>query len=115
MLELLSKFICLFMLSIFGYFFIKEITTIETKIHKKKNILLIVLLSLIQLFLYKIQYTSSYTIIVFYLNILIYKIIFNISTEDSILLNGMLIIVLFICDILVSLLFMNFYNRNYKK
>lgn len=77
MLELLSKIICFVMMTISGFYIIKTITKSETNFHSAKTMLLLLILVIIQCLLYKIQYTSTYTLIIYLLNIIVYKEIFN--------------------------------------
>lgn len=110
MLELLTNVICSTMMTILGFYVIKSVTKSEVKFFSGRTIILILILDIIELLLHKIQYTMLYTIIVFCLNITIYKQIFKIGVDDSIASSGILMIVIFISDLIVSFILMNFFD-----
>lgn len=110
MLELLSKIICFVMMTISGFYIIKTITKSETNFHSAKTMLLLLILVIIQCLLYKIQYTSTYTLIIYLLNIIVYKEIFNQNIIQSTISTSMLMILSFFGDLITSIIIMNFFT-----
>lgn len=108
MLEVFVKFICFIIMSITGFYIVKTVTKSDVKLITSRSIILLMILALIQLMLYKVQYTISYTLIAFLLNIIIYKSIFKLTLEDSIISSGIYTIILFFSDAIVSTFFRTF-------
>ena len=110
MLNLFTKLVCFIMITITSLYFIKTITNSKIKLLNVKNLILIISLVFIPFIIYKIQYTIDYTIIVYCLNIIVYREIFKLSIDDSIVACSIMIIILFLGDFIVSLIFMNFFR-----
>ena len=94
-------------MSITSYYIIKQILMVhKRKEYKKvkiiKNIILLIILVTITVLLYKIQYTTLYTITIFLLNIAVFKSIFEITIEESITACALLMALLFFSDIITS-------------
>ena len=79
---------------------------------KRSNLayLAVLLLAIFSIFLYPIQYTPVYTMMVFLLNIIIYKIIYKLNIEEATIVCSIFMIILFISDLLVTLIFRIFYT-----
>ncbi len=105
MLEVLTKFICFILMAIVGFYVIKKTTNSNVKLLNLETIIILSILVIIQMCLYRIQFTATYTIMVFLLNIIIYKKIFKITIEESIICCGILMIIMFFSDLAISLLF----------
>ena len=73
----------------------------------KNQIILVLVATIVSYVLYPIQYSILYSITMFFLYIIIYKIIFKLSIEESIISCGLMMIILFLADILTSLIFMS--------
>lgn len=99
MLEVCVDLLGAILLSSAGFYVIKQITKSSEKLFKLKNILLILILSIITIMLHKVQYTGIESFIIFLINILIYKIIFNIKVEESIIVVGIMMVIMFLSDI----------------
>lgn len=112
MLEVCVKFICALIMSVYGFYIIKKITNSEEKLLSHKAIIGILVLCIITVGLYRIQYTGAYSIGIFALQIIIYKEIFNIKTEESLIASGILMVLVFAGDIIVSILLRNFFTVN---
>ena len=110
MLEVFVKFICFVIMAVTGFYVIKNIIQSDVKICSKRTTFYLLLLVFIQIVLYKAQYSISYTIIVFLLNIIIYKIIFKMKLEESIVSCSMFTVILFVSDLIISLFLRNFYT-----
>lgn len=102
MLEVFTKVIQGFIMSIYGFIIIKRIIKSETKIITFRSILMITALSILAAQLNNAEYQSLYTISIFALNIIVYKMIFNIKIEESLVACGMLMILTFIGDLSIS-------------
>lgn len=106
MLEVLVRVVCAILLTVTSYYIIKKI--LNEKSSQKisfKTVLLLLILIIFSVILYKIQYTSLYTITIFLLNIIIFKNIFRITIQESTIVNGLLMLLLFLSDIITVILF----------
>ena len=97
-------------LSITGFYVIKKIIQSDTNILNIKNITLISILSIITSLLHKTNYTGIESLIIFLLNIIIYKNIFNMSIKESIIIVGIMMIGIVIGDILIIIILKFFYS-----
>ena len=77
MLEVFVKIFCGIILAIIGMYIIKEITGLKSDKNKLSQILLILTLACCSVVLHQIEYTGLSTIVIFFLNIIIYKLIFK--------------------------------------
>lgn len=102
MSEVLSKFICFLIMALTGYFIIKKISKSTTKIYELRSILVLLGMTLFQTSIYEVQYTITFTIIIFLLNIISFKILFKLQLEDSTLACGIFTLILFFADTIVS-------------
>lgn len=110
MLEVCVKFICALIMSVYGFYIIKKITNSEEKLLSHKAIIGILVLCIITVGLYRIQYTGAYSIGIFALQIIIYKEIFNIKTEESLIASGIFMGLNFIGDLVTVSILRNFYS-----
>lgn len=99
MLEVFNNFICSLIMSLYGFYVIKKITKSEEKLFKVKNILLILVLTIVVIFLHGAKYNGLCTVAIFALNIIVYKMIFNLTMEESLIACGILMFLSFIGDI----------------
>ena len=112
MLEVWTKFISAVMLSLYGFYAIKKLTKSEVKLLNVKSILYLLTLCIVTVYFHKIKYTGTHTIAIFALQIIIYKVIFNISTEESLIACGILMMLTILGDVFCGLLLRNFYSIN---
>lgn len=110
MLEVCIKIMNSFFVAAAGFYIIKNIVQSEEKIYFPKNLVLLFVSSIVVTAMHKIQYTGLYTITVFLLNILIYKTIFNLNINEGLTSVGMLMVVMFFSDLIVSMIFTNLYT-----
>lgn len=110
MLEVCVNLLGAILLSSAGFYVIKQITKSSEILFKLKNILLILILSIITIMLHKVQYTGIESFIIFLINILIYKIIFNIKVEESIITVSFMMLNMFISDIIMATILKIFYS-----
>ena len=92
-----------------GYIIVNKIVGTGPK-KTKMSCLAVFLLAVFSISLYPIQYTPVYTMMVFLLNIIIYKIVFKLTIEQSIIACSIFMIILFISDLLVTIVFRTFYT-----
>ena len=112
MLEACVRLVCALIMSIFGFYVIKRITSSELKLLSIKTILFILILSFITIILYDVEYDGIYTIAIFALQIIVYKEIFNIKIEESLIACGILILLMTIGEVFGGLILRNFYTMS---
>lgn len=107
MLEVFTKLTNSLVLSITGFYVIRIIIKSKKSINLK-SLLILLFLSVLTTLLYKIQYKAVYTIAMFLINIIIYKTVFSITLEDSIILTSIFMVTLFLGDLLTAQVFRMF-------
>lgn len=112
MLEVCVRLVCALIMSIFGFYVIKRITSTEVKLLSIKTILCILILSFITIILYDVEYDGIYTIAIFALQIIVYKEMFNIKIEESLIACGILILLMTIGEVFGGLILRNFYTMS---
>ena len=99
MLEVFCKILCGVIMGTTGYYMVKKIVAPDSKTGLKELLALCVFI-IISIILHPIQYTIIYTISIFLLNIILYKFIFKITLEESIISCGILMIIIFFAEII---------------
>ncbi len=99
MLEVFCKILCAVIMGTTGYYMVKKIAAPDSKTGLKELLALCVFI-IISIILHPIQYTIIYTISIFLLNIILYKFIFKITLEESIISCGILMIIIFFAEII---------------
>lgn len=112
MFEVFISFVTSLMMSLYGFYIIKKITKSKEKLFKIKNIALLILLTIVVILLQTKNYNGMSSIAVFALNIIIYKMIFSIRLEQSLIVCGMLMFLMFIGDASGSVIIKNFIDIN---
>lgn len=112
MLEVLVNFICQLLMIVIGFYIIAKINSQYMNIKNVKNIIVILLSLLLLSSLYQIRYSGIYTILIFLVNIIIYKIIFKESIPRVIILASIVMLITFIADMLCGLLLMLLFTTN---
>lgn len=110
MLEACVRLVCALIMSIFGFYVIKKVTGSNNKLLSIKNIVYILVLCIVTVYLYRIQYTAVYSVTIFSLQIIIYKEIFNLRTEESMIACGILMALVFAGDVFMSTIVRNFFT-----
>lgn len=105
MLEVLVRIICTILMIMAGYYTISNITGTVIKKLDLKTFYLLAILTIFTVLNYHEQYNLMFSISVFLLNILIYKILFHITIEEAITSVSIFMIVLFLSDVVVSSIF----------
>lgn len=73
---------------------------------------LLLLIAIVLWILSPIQYSGLYTISIFFVYVLFYKIIFKIKMEEALISCGLMVIIFFLSDIITSLVFMPSFSVN---
>ena len=106
MLEVFAKIICASMMSLAGFYIIDKITEKNVSIKDIKVLAIIFIMSLLVVATGIIKDSSLYTIIIFFINIMSYKLIFNLTIEESTISTGILMFLVYISEIIISIIFM---------
>lgn len=104
MLEVFVKIICLILLTISGFIIIKKITDSDEKLTEPNNIILLLISQIIPCLIYRTTYKSLYTLIVYFINVLLYKYIFKKNIPESIILTSIVMIISFFADLVSVIL-----------
>ena len=111
MLGVLSKTICFLIMTITGIYFVGKVTKRPLELSIKSYVLIIIS-ALATVFLHTIQYTTMYSIIIFILNILIYKSLYKLTIEQSTIVASIFMVTLFIADFMSTIIFRMFFTVN---
>lgn len=106
MLEVCVKFICALIMTLFGIFIIEKITSRKVKILSVKTITRIVVLCLATIFISKKEYAVIGTVAIFALQIIIYKEMFDLKVEESLIACGIVMMLTIFGDLISGFLLM---------
>ncbi len=107
MLEVLARIVGTATMTISVFYIINRIVNLKfQKINATKGLLLL-LQVLIICILYPIHYSGLYSISVFFLYVILYKIIFDLKKEEALISCSLMMFVLFLSDLIISSLFMS--------
>ena len=112
MLEVLGNFASCTINGVLGFYVIKKISKSEVKLLCLHTILWLLLEVVISTYLQQTQYLGIHTLIIYCVNILIYKNIFNLNLNSSIIANVLAIGLIFIGDIFVYIVMSMILNVN---
>ena len=104
MLEVCVKFICAVILSVYGFYIIKKITNSNVKFLCKKTIIGITILCMTTLLSSREATAGIKTIAIFALQIIVYKEIFDIKVEESLIACGVLMMLTVFGDLISGFL-----------
>ena len=99
MLEVLINFICAFILSLVGFYSINKILNMKEKLTIKNTLILIINSILIVIIHYQ-NYNAIAALLNYIINVITYKIIFKIRIEQSIIINGIIILIILVADVI---------------
>ncbi len=102
MLEIVCKFIAALFQSVSIFFVMKFILADKNKYFNFKTVVLIILQITSMMILYNSQYTLHITIIAYHINIIIYKLILDISLSKAIIVSGITMMLIFVSDTVIS-------------
>lgn len=100
MLEVLGNFFNCSITALLGFYIIKRITKSEVELFKFKTVSLLLIQIISTVYLQQEQYLGIHTLIICCVNILIYKQIFNLNLNNSIIANILVFALLLIGDVL---------------
>lgn len=109
MLEVLVKFICFMIVYCTGIYVVKKIVSNRPGL-TMQSYLYFFTLAVSTIFLYPIQYTPLYSIVIFMLNILTYKKVFNLTFQQAIIVCCLFMVVLAMADTIVTTTLRLFYT-----
>ena len=110
MSEVCAKMIVSTIMPIYSFFIARKIIKSDVKIYNIKSIIGILTIYILTVALYKIQYTSMSTVAIFALQVIVYKEIFNIKIEESLIACGMLMALIIFCGAIISIILRNMYT-----
>lgn len=110
MSEVCAKMIVSTIMPIYSFFIARKIIKSDVKIYNIKSIIGILTIYILTVALYKIQYTSMSTVAIFALQVIVYKEIFNIKIEESLIACGMLMALIMFSDAIIGILLRHFYT-----
>lgn len=108
MSEVLIKFTSALMMALSGIYVIKKISNKEIKILSVKTMVGILLLCISSITISKSEYAMVGIIAIFALQIIVYKEIFDIKLEESLICCGVLMLLVFIGDIISVVILQRF-------
>ena len=112
MLEGLVNFFTSFIITSIGFYIIKQISTLNIKYINKKTLFLITISSVVTAILQSNEYMGIHTLLIFTLNSIIYKKIFSISYNDSIIATGISMALMFMSELITAILLIPMLPQN---
>ena len=106
MWEQLIKIITAMVIPLSGLLVIYTIHEPKRKLITIKNVILIIVLTILTLSVYKENYSGLTPIFMFVFSIFIYKLIFDIPVMKSLVYSGVFLLLLFLAEAILSLIFM---------
>ncbi len=103
MLEVLVNFANCFITAILGFYIINILTKTNISLKRSKTILLLFLGSIAIMMFQEIKYPEIKPLLIYCINIIIYKKIFNFHIDDAIIVVGIAMLLSLIGDILISI------------
>ena len=113
MLEVLARLISAIIMSASIFYIMSKIVYSKLIKINVRQVFLLFLIAATLWILSPIQYSGLYTISMFFTYVLFYKLIFKISIEESLISCGLTMIILFLSDIITSLVFMSSFSVNH--
>lgn len=101
MLQVVSKILCFPIMYFTGYFVIKRIVGAAPPL-TKRTLLYIMLLGIVSVLLRQEDYAIVYTIIIFLLNIVVYKKVFQIDLCQATIVVSIFMVLLMISDVVIT-------------
>ena len=108
MAAIITNFINCLITAIVGFYLIKGITKSEIKLFSAKTIIWLLLEAIITALLQRSTPSSFVSLIIYCINIIIYKQIFDIPISESVIVMAMTMVFLFPCDVLIGTIINSF-------
>lgn len=112
MLEIFSKVVAAVLQVCVSFFIVKYILESKEKIYSLKNIFVLVIFIMIVVLVYNVNYSPLAPIITFLLMIIAYKLIFKLDITKAILVVGITMVIYFIADLIVTIIFLSFVDSD---
>ena len=109
MLEIVINIIIFAIMPICGFFVVKNILNSDEKIFTFKNFFSMLILIVLGYLIYNVEYQSIITLLSFLSIMICYKIIFNMKIFDTFILTILLMILMFISEIILSIIVLPFF------
>lgn len=108
MLEVFIRIICAIIMTMVGFYTLKKILNSNEKVTNIYNSSLLILLIILSSISFSKNYQSLYTITVFFLNIIIYKLIFKENLSKVTIATSLLMALTFLADLIYTIIIINF-------
>lgn len=112
MLEVCVRIICAIIMTSTSFYIIKKIIGDNNEKISLKNIGYLLIIMILSVVLYKIQYTMIYSLTIYLINIIVFKEMFKISLEKSTIGTTISMVIMLISDMLVSFVMRGFFDIN---
>ena len=112
MLEVCVRIICAIIMISTSFYIIKKIIGDNNEKISLKNIGYLLIIMILSVVLYKIQYTMIYSLTIYLINIIVFKEMFKISLEKSTIGTTISMVIMLISDMLVSFVMRGFFDIN---
>ena len=103
MVVIITNFINCLITAIVGFYLIKGITKSEIRVLSLKTIILLLIEAAITVFFRQNQYIEFSSLLIYVVNIIIYKEIFDITFNESLVVVTILMLLMLVADILVTI------------
>lgn len=110
MLEVLYRGFSAIIISFTAAYIIRKIIGKQGEKLKLKNFILILILSIIVSLVHQLKYTALSTLVIFLLDIVVFKIVYKLLLEESIISTSIYMLMLALCDALSSFIFMPIFS-----
>lgn len=112
MIEMISKVVAAVALVVSSFLILKNIFSESKNILSIKNIFLLILFVVLTVFLHNTNYSPLAPIMIYLIMIIIYKNMFSLAINKTILVTGIVMIMYFISDLFTTIIFLNFVDIN---
>ena len=110
MLEVLYRFFSAIIISFTAAYIIRKMIGKQDEKLNLKNFILILILSILVSLVHQLEYTALSTLVIFLLDIVVFKIIYKLLLEESIISTSIYMLMLALCDALSSFIFMPIFS-----
>ena len=103
MVAIITNFINCLITAVVGFYLIKKLTKTEIKLFSLKTIILLLIEASITVFFRQNQYIEFSSLVIYIVNIIIYKEIFDLTLNESLVAVTILMLLMLVADILVTI------------
>ena len=112
MLEVFVRIICAIIMTSTSFYIIKKIIGDNNEKISLKNIGYLLIIMILSVVLYKIQYTMIYSLTIYLINIIVFKEMFKISLEKSTICTTISMALLLVSDMIILFIIRGFFGIN---